>query len=132
MTKKLTCSNSLAGYTPVTNHCTWKQLLEAALARHEDKLVEVYSRDPEQYVYHKAAEDEDEDELEELLPFTYSFSADLGAPGLNDPFFYSELGPAFTAWGEKRVYFPATYDGRQWVDSVPRNPCAQATPHIGG
>lgn len=37
----------------------------------------------------------------------------------------------FTAWTKNRVYFPVTHDGREWVDSVPRNPCNEATKHVG-
>lgn len=41
-------------------------------------------------------------------------------------------GCEFTAWGEKYVYFPATYDGAEWVAKVPRNPCDEPTQHVGG
>lgn len=40
-------------------------------------------------------------------------------------------GSAFTLWTTKRVYFPAYYDGRKWVASVPRNPCDEVTNPIG-
>ena len=41
-------------------------------------------------------------------------------------------GHPFTAWGEKYVYFPVVYDGAEWVGSAPRNPCDEATEHVGG
>lgn len=41
-------------------------------------------------------------------------------------------GCAFTVWTKTRVYFPACYDGSEWVDSVSRNPDGVATGHIGG
>ena len=41
-------------------------------------------------------------------------------------------GVPFTVWTERRVYFPACYDGGEWVASVPRHPCGEATEHIGG
>lgn len=41
-------------------------------------------------------------------------------------------GKAFTAWGEKYVYFPICYDGAEWVGKAPRNPCNEATEHMGG
>ena len=44
----------------------------------------------------------------------------------------SSHGPQFTAWTADRVYFPVVYDGAEWVGSVPRNPCGQATEHVGG
>ena len=41
-------------------------------------------------------------------------------------------GKSFTAWSETRVYFPVVYDGTEWVGSTPRNPCDEATRHLGG
>lgn len=41
-------------------------------------------------------------------------------------------GCEFTAWGEKYVYFPAAYDGSEWVAKAPRNPCDEPTKHVGG
>lgn len=44
----------------------------------------------------------------------------------------SHSGEAFTLWTVDRVYFPAVYDGDEWVSSVPRNPCDEKTTHVGG
>jgi hypothetical protein len=41
-------------------------------------------------------------------------------------------GVSFTLWTKGRVYFPVVYDGSEWVGSVPRDPCDEATPHQGG
>ena len=41
-------------------------------------------------------------------------------------------GIPFTAWSKEWVYFPATYDGAEWVERVPRDPCDIKTEHIGG
>ena len=41
-------------------------------------------------------------------------------------------GCPFTAWTKDFVYFPACYDGSEWVASVARNPNGQPTNHIGG
>jgi len=41
-------------------------------------------------------------------------------------------GKAFTAWSDKYVYFPVVYDGAEWVGRAPRNPCDEATSHVGG
>lgn len=38
----------------------------------------------------------------------------------------------FTAWTGTRVYFPVEHDGLTWVESVPRDPCAEATCPLGG
>jgi hypothetical protein len=38
-------------------------------------------------------------------------------------------GKPFTAWTARRVYFPVTYDGSEWVDSVSRDPDGQPTQH---
>lgn len=40
-------------------------------------------------------------------------------------------GEPFTAWTKDNVYFPAKYDGAEWVASVPRNPCDKSTKHVG-
>lgn len=45
---------------------------------------------------------------------------------------FGETGCApFTAWTEKHVYFPVSYDGSEWVSSVPRNPNGVACNHVG-
>ncbi len=50
--------------------------------------------------------------------------------------FYDGYGSAqgipFTVWTTTRVYFPACYDGSEWVASVARNPDGEATYHVGG
>jgi hypothetical protein len=38
----------------------------------------------------------------------------------------------FTAWGESYVYFPMTFEGAEWIGSVPRNPELCATNHFSG
>lgn len=43
-----------------------------------------------------------------------------------------EEGDAFTLWTKNRVYFPAVYDGSEWVASVARHPDGKATAHVGG
>jgi hypothetical protein len=40
-------------------------------------------------------------------------------------------GAPFTLWTRARVYFPACYDGAEWVDSVARHPDGIPTEHIG-
>lgn len=53
-----------------------------------------------------------------------------------DKEFYAGFGGAegkpFTLWTANRVYFPVVYDGAEWVGSVPRNPCDEASDHHGG
>lgn len=41
-------------------------------------------------------------------------------------------GEPFTLWTTARVYFPAQYDGAEWVASVPREPCDEVSHHVGG
>jgi hypothetical protein len=58
-----------------------------------------------------------------------------GTTGLDDVFdsgFGGHEGCAFTLWTKERVYFLIVYDGAEWAGSAPRNPCDQATPHLGG
>lgn len=59
----------------------------------------------------------------------------LDDTGLDTEFyagFGGSEGSAFTAWGEKYVFFPAVYDGAEWVAKAPRNPSDEATEHVGG
>jgi hypothetical protein len=49
-----------------------------------------------------------------------------------DSGFGTSQGCPFTLWTNNRVYFPVVYDGCEWVESVPRNPCNEATEHKGG
>ena len=41
-------------------------------------------------------------------------------------------GPSVLAWTEMRVYFPAQYDGAEWMGSAPRNPTPSGQDHVGG
>lgn len=41
-------------------------------------------------------------------------------------------GVPFTIWTKKHVFFPAVYDGAEWVAWVSRNPDGKPTSHIGG
>jgi hypothetical protein len=41
-------------------------------------------------------------------------------------------GDPFTVWTAKRVYFPAVYDGAEWVAFVSRHPDNKPTCHVGG
>jgi hypothetical protein len=49
-----------------------------------------------------------------------------------DPDYGGTEGASFTVWTRNYVYFPACYDGAEWVAWVSRNPDAQPTSHIGG
>ena len=42
------------------------------------------------------------------------------------------VGPVFTAWGDKYVFFPLFYDGQLWVGWAPRNPCDEVMAAQGG
>lgn len=41
-------------------------------------------------------------------------------------------GIPFTVWTARSVYFPACYDGAEWICRVSRNPDGNPTEHIGG
>jgi hypothetical protein len=90
----------------------WRKNLESLLLRNEDKLEELVIQESGEPV--RATIDHPS--------FTREFDGGFGC---------SE-GCSFTAWGEKYVYFPAVYDGSEWIECVPRNPCLEATFHIGG
>jgi len=61
--------------------------------------------------------------------------APLTTEWLDDEFddgYGAEEGCAFTLWTRRYIYFPACYDGSEWVESVARNPNGVPTNHIGG
>lgn len=78
----------------------------------------------------------DKRSIREMLPEDIEIVAmspeDLDLDREYDVGFGSTEMPCFTIWTEDRVYFPACYDGSEWIESVPRNPCDEATAHIGG
>lgn len=41
-------------------------------------------------------------------------------------------GDPFTLWTKDHVFFPAVYDGAEWVAYVSRHPDGMPTGHIGG
>jgi hypothetical protein len=41
-------------------------------------------------------------------------------------------GEPFTLWTRNFIYFPAQYDGAEWVAYVSRNPNSESTYHVGG
>ncbi len=81
-----------------------------------------------------------EDELELLVVQERGRPMRPQAVPIDHPIFDREFdggyggseGCYFTAWGQLYVYFPTVYDGSEWISFVPRNPCLQATSHIGG
>ncbi len=72
--------------------------------------------------------------FENLGETTADIVASTFKPGEDELMFYPGYaeGVPFTLWTSKRVYFPVQYDGNEWVDSVPRDPCDEATHHVGG
>ena len=48
-----------------------------------------------------------------------------------DPGYGGCEGLPFTVWTSKSVYFPASYDGLEWVARVARHPDGKPTPHVG-
>jgi hypothetical protein len=83
---------------------TWKELIEAEMEDRGEGWVDV------------EASTLSEEELD--LVFDDGYGSRDGTP--------------FTIWTKLRVYFPAVYDGGEWVASVARNPDGKATPHVGG
>ncbi|WP_299501362.1 hypothetical protein [uncultured Roseobacter sp.] len=48
-----------------------------------------------------------------------------------DDGFGDEYGQPFCAWTERRVYFPISYDGKEWIGSVSRAPDGKPLRHFG-
>lgn len=62
----------------------------------------------------------------------YSTLNDLSLHRKFDSGYGGSCGCAFTVWTLNRVYFSVVYNGAEWVESVPRNPCDEVTNHKGG
>ena len=82
----------------------WKELIQYGMNKHKETFDDVVSSTLT------------EEEL--LKEFYCGYGCSEGAP--------------FTLWTTNRVYFPAVYDGAEWVESVSRNPDGKPTSHIGG
>mgnify|MGYP003587901152 CR=1 FL=1 len=79
------------------------------------------------------------DEKEKIIAIAYDGKKFKSLDEIKDKIDYDfnsgyggKEGFAFTAWTKDRVYFPGCYDGSEWIDSIPRNPCDEATSHVGG
>lgn len=103
---------------------TWRMLIGEALKDAEESWEDVEcivfgiprGYDPEWYG--PLPDPADTEECLEM-PFDKGFGSTNGMP--------------FTMWTAERVYFPACYDGAEWVDSVQRNPVnPHAKEHVGG
>jgi hypothetical protein len=78
--------------------------------------------------------------VENMEKYGETMKDEIGHAPLGDDWVYERFddgygginGCPFTLWTKKRVYFPVCYDGAEWVGSVPRNPCLEATIHLGG
>ena len=60
----------------------------------------------------------------EPIPSSLDFEFDDG--------YGASEGCPFTIWTQHYVYFPAVYDGMEWVASVSRDPDGVPTGHVGG
>lgn len=83
---------------------TWREALNAALKDNNETWADI------------EANTMTEEEMDK--EFDYGFGGSEGCP--------------FTVWTKHTVYFPAVYDGSEWVASVSRNPNGQPTKHVGG
>lgn len=63
-----------------------------------------------------------EDYYPEDLDFDRKFDGGFGI----------EEGIPFYLWTKNRVYFVCTYDGAEWVSSVPRRPTRETPKSFGG
>lgn len=85
------------------DHTTWRKSITAEMRRYGETWADVV---------HCTLDDAQLDE---------EFESDFGG----------REGEPFTLWTHSRVYFPASYDGAEWVASAPRNPSDEAMEHVG-
>jgi hypothetical protein len=84
---------------------TWKKLITEALALNKESWADIVSIAPKDGKW-----------------LNYLFDDSYG----------KIQGESFTVWTKTRVYFPACFDGCEWVESLSRNPDDNATLHVGG
>jgi hypothetical protein len=101
---------------------TWREMIANQAASHGDDITDlVVFPERSLWPYHPWS-NEPQEGATEVSTLDVDFDAGYGSPH----------GPRFTAWTTQRVYFPVVYDGAEWVGSAPRNPCDEATEHVGG
>lgn len=81
---------------------TWRELLRKELENQKESFTDI--------LYNSMTEEE----------MDVKFDAGFG----------SHEGIPFTVWTKKRVYFPKEYDGSEWVESAPRDPCDEKMGHV--
>lgn len=84
---------------------TWQILITEALAQNKESWNDVESMSPKDGKW-----------------LDYLFDDDFG----------SIEGVPFTIYTKNKIYFPACYDGSEWVESISRNPNNIPAQHIGG
>lgn len=97
---------------------TWRALIAAEMAYMGDSWenIEAVALPPQ-------PEPDEWGETEYVSDLDAPFDAGYGKPN----------GCPFTVWTRSRVYFPATYDGAEFVASVPRHPSGhEVVTHVGG
>ena len=119
-------------FAPEEGQTTIKQAIQKAMNKHAEQWADVVSfwigrfADEVDHEWDHYDENGDRRIIELSKPEQYAALDHV----FNVPTSYPTY--VFTLWTKHRVYFPAVYDAGLWVDSVPRNPCQEATRHIGG
>lgn len=73
------------------------------------------------------------EQIEDLAQGDEIISCTLSDEELSEVFdagYGTAEGRPFTAWSYEWVYFPAEYDGSEYVARAPRNPCEHKTEHV--
>ena len=116
---------------------TWKQLITREMEIYGEGWLDMI--DTRIATYDEFKEDRVEWEIEIVRKtfFEYKQGGWQWKPNWYDLEFdsgYGNIGGIpFILWTQKRVYFPAVYDGLEWVESVPRDPTTEVIPyHRGG
>lgn len=112
---------------------TWRNLVVAEMKRHGDMMGNTVG-----WACDLKADEYDEDW--QRVPPDLHFHNKERAPNSEWGWLDREFddgwggiqGHPFTLWTESRVYFPVTYDGKEWCASVPRHPCVEPSQHHGG
>ena len=119
---------------------TWKALIEQEMKKHGETYADiVYANAVPNYRQEmwKDTTPEELEELEKKYPgLTDNIPPDADAEKWDEIEFYKgqggENGMSFVAYTENWIYFSMVYDGREYVDCIPRNPNPNWEPrHFG-
>ena len=120
---------------------TWKQLITAEMEKHGETYADIVYANAVPNYRHKIWKDKSDEELEEVKKkypiMVHNIPLDASAGKWDEIEFDDgiggENGMSFVVYTQNWIYFSMTYNGKEWVASIPRHPNSDWEPeHFGG